>query len=264
MKINTEINLKTLLFISSSVFFTRNGGITEIKGLTCETILPFFAITVIYHKKYNPKVRFSNLKINGLLSDSIISLNKNSSLPILDVSVSVILENLEYLYENDFFSSKEILNMIVILLQKLIKNEYTYCENTLLSTLFDFSSYNLAEPLKNFIVTNQTEIFNFIFNHLSNTNNIIQKKINLNIFDKSLIVNHIQSLTKSDDIFELILFIDNFCLNIPESMFSAELLQRIINDKIKGKFWNDVLFLNIFIKKMDIKMIFKVIQYQKT
>lgn len=97
-EIDMKINTKTLLFITSSVFFTRNGGKVEINGLTIETILPFYAITVIYHQKYRPKVHFFFPKINGLLLNSITSLSQKNSSPIFDVSINIILDNLEYLY----------------------------------------------------------------------------------------------------------------------------------------------------------------------
>ena len=142
---------------------------------------PFFAISNIYIQKYEANIETTE-KITELILNCVKLLNNDSS-HLFKISLKLLLIS-------KFFSNETNLNIIITLAQKLITNEFNDNNGEMiLSYLFDFSTkMSDSVLLLDFFNTNSKNIFEIIFNHFDEFNDLHLHKLNLNIFNKRILI----------------------------------------------------------------------------
>lgn len=117
-----KTNEDVLSLIASALIFTNCKEKPEVKGLTKETILPFFAIAFNYIVDYEGKSLMfqSSIMLNQLIMASKF-LSRNNSL-ILTTSIDSILSKHIFFCNNDFFLTNAAFQILNILIPLLIKN----------------------------------------------------------------------------------------------------------------------------------------------
>ncbi len=245
IQLNHNMNEKTLVFITSSVYFSRSKCKYEINELNIDTILPFIAIVIVYVQKYETQIQIPE-NVLELILNGIKSLNQDSS-DLFKQSIRIILNS----FKSQFFSVEAIVNMILLLAQKLIKYEFIDNDELILSYLFEFSTLKVDfPPLIDFFFSNGQSVLKFVFDHIDKFDDLKLHKLNLNIFNRNDICTYIGHF-EEQEFKKTIFVIKNFCYNQPVFNSFNQFLLKVINEKIQQKNWNDVLLIVKFIKKND-------------
>ena len=160
----------------------------------------------------------------------------------------------------DLISNELIIEIIITLTCKLIHEDITIVSNFfILTILFNKLSKDsdLNEQMKYFIEKDGETLLNYIFKNLSEVTKCqILPRLNLNVFNQTMIINYIKNkfLTEKDT-FQIIYFLENYCSNQPKFNFEAdEVITKVVHQKIEEKSWNDFLLAARFIKKQDLEL----------
>ena len=228
-----KMKKETLFFISQAICYSKSRGEKQIDGMNEETIIPFIAVTLIYHLENEAKFSPS-IYVNEMLLKAVKLLNDSNCTPLFQRSIEIILSNF-----NDFLSNDSIVEIIVILNHKMINNELSVIDKTfLLSSLFNLlaqNSDNLNDHLKKFIENDTDQLLNFVFIHFPE---LIEKvtfpKLNLAVFNKDQIISFIEKNLSTEKSYQTVYFLEYFCFNQPTISISDEVqenLLKIINEK---------------------------------
>lgn len=170
------------------------------------------------------------------------------------------MNNLDDLESKDLISNELIIEIIITLTCKLIHEDITIVSNFfILTILFNKLSKDsdLNEQMKYFIEKDGETLLNYIFKNLSEVTKCqILPRLNLNVFNQTMIINYIKNkfLTEKDT-FQIIYFLENYCSNQPKFNFEAdEVITKVVHQKIEEKSWNDFLLAARFIKKQDLEL----------
>lgn len=136
----SDLNEKTLSFLSCVMFFAKNRWEKDIKGLDAKTVLPFLAIMTIYLRSDRRFSNFSNKKFQAMILSGI-ELLENNSPDLLKTSIDLILLFLDFIWQNQVISYDQYTKIISILAEKFFKKQFTYDINSVLPYLFKNSFY---------------------------------------------------------------------------------------------------------------------------
>ena len=259
-----------------------------IKGLTKENILPFLAVICEYANTSERRddilfETFNVFKAPEMISILIEACNylANNNSPILTTSIDRFLPCLLDFSSQPLYPF--ILELLKVLVPLLLRNEYMADKKKLMISIIRLSSpgpsslrrqfgnrdfifgnrLNQATPqeVNQFFGLYGIDLFEFFIKHLSDIKQkdaIGHLQFNLKVFDATkvapLIVNSIQSSTSTQDIIDLIHFVDRNCSNVPTLTFeNTENITRVLHDSINEKKWNEVMLISQFMKKHNLK-----------
>ena len=219
-----------------SFHITRTEGKSDINGLTEDTVLPFAAITAIYYRSKS-EFTFSEQNLPNFL-ESIQNLNDKNSTKLNKESINFILKNFDDFESNKLFSCSTLAEFIIILVRKKFKNEFVVDKILLLSNLFGYflkESDKLDTNIKSFVENDGKSLLDYIFDNIDEINNSLKlQKLNLNVFDKSMLTDYLNSKLESEKQLQTVYFLENFCLNAPNLTVSPEILGKVEKENVES------------------------------
>lgn len=249
----SNLNEKTLSFLSCVMFFAKNRWEKDIKGLDTKTVLPFLAFMTIYLRSDRIFSNFSNKKFQTMILSGIELLANNSS-DLLKASIDLILLFLDFIWQNQVISYDQYTKIISILAEKFFKKQFTYDINLVLPYLFKNSFYYYS-------IFNKygMDLIDVLVKNCSNIGYLKTRKLNMSIFREEKMIRYLMnlnSLNESKTIMQSFHFLNCCCNFTPITDFSKRIsfLEKFLNEKINQKCWDDVILIGNFIKKNDCRI----------
>ena len=249
----SSMNSETLSFVACVIFFIRKEGKCEVKNLTSKTVIPFYAVILTYLQQEQSEIQFSTPEIANLIPKGIELIYDQNS-PLFEESLNLILNSIEFLFIRELITAEINLNIILILSNKLIKNELSNLKGTIISLLFDLSSLINCEPIVNFFNTNGRKLFDLFYSNYLEIEKLKSHKLNLGIFRPKDIFIHMNNLKETSEVIRTLHFFEDFCYNeplIPSFKEISICLLQSIHEKIAKKNWSEVLLIGDFMKRND-------------
>ena len=255
-----KMNEASLSFIEFCATFITSHRTEYLEKLTKEMVLPFIAVIFVYIKKNQFDIKFTEVKIRDLLWEGVRYLETVDS-QILKASIDLIISNYTYFDKYSFTSFNEILQMLGILVQQLVKGTYKGDPMILLFATFDLSNNSYFQwDVKFFFQKYGNDIFTYIFKNIYDINRYDRYKDRIPFQMQSLDLDMIDSVHVTfqiikmppDDMLQALFFIRHFCTKRLNDECLQKIAERevpIIHDRIKQKKWDELLFMVQFMKK---------------
>lgn len=214
-----------------------------------ETVLQFTAVASIYLQNDGSKAK---QQINNLFLDGL-KYAQTVDLPVLNESINELVFNYLSIFDKELIQIQTMIQSIEILInQQEIKKEYRM---NLFITLFELAERDEIAEIKQFLDANGSKILEIFIENLNeiNENEIMEKlKLNLGVFDTTVLINHLQESSSLEEAKQIIYFIERLCFNVPPIKNTddlAEILLLFFNELIQDGLWDDVLLIGNFVKK---------------